>query len=275
MGKAVQMHGRDHRPSKYGGTQGSGGDPTEGMLYLPSASETDGQVLTRDSTAAYGLAWETPASSSSSVAMWPIEPQELVRPTIDLAQNGDNWFSVTNPTPDVYGAIKYESTSDGDHFIAAARVGPYGSRWTLGYVVELGPDCGKLTIQAWVGPESYSGWTNVPDGGMQSPYNASNTYTQFVDVVTIDCYAAGSSTIQNAGPSSSIDWRVMGADGTSLTSISGTNADTGAGVRDADGGSGVWWFRSYINGKNASSSAYRVTVRGLWVARMTHDGFLV
>lgn len=215
------------------------------------------------------------ASGGAGSPMWPLEPQALVRPTIKLAQNGDNFWTITNVTPDAYGSIKYESATDGDGFQAAVRLGPYGSRWGMAFVAEKGPDCGKMTVQAWVGPEDYSGWTTVPDGGLQSPYNVSHTYTQFVDVFTQDLYAAGTSTLSVASPSSSIDWRILGVDGASLTSISGTDPDTGAGVRDADGGSGVWWFRVKVNGKNASSSAYRVTLRGLWVVRMTHDGFLV
>lgn len=69
MQKRVEKHGRDHRPPKYGTTTGGGADPTRGMLFLPSADETDGQVLSRDSGATYGLSW---VNAGSSAAEWAV-----------------------------------------------------------------------------------------------------------------------------------------------------------------------------------------------------------
>lgn len=53
-------HGRDHIPPKYGTTTGGAADKIQGMLFLPSDAETDGQVLTRDSTSTYGIKWANP-----------------------------------------------------------------------------------------------------------------------------------------------------------------------------------------------------------------------
>lgn len=60
------IHGRDHVPGKYGGTATGHSDKIDGMLYLPSASETTGQVLTRDSTAAHGIKWATSSGGTGS-----------------------------------------------------------------------------------------------------------------------------------------------------------------------------------------------------------------
>jgi hypothetical protein len=67
------MHGKDHRPPKYGTAPGPGGgsDPVDGMLWLPSGAETDGQVLARDSTATYGIKWATASGGSTSQPMSP------------------------------------------------------------------------------------------------------------------------------------------------------------------------------------------------------------
>lgn len=102
------FHGREHRPAKYGdatGAFGGGADATEGMLYLPSSTETDGQVLTRDSSTDHGMSWATPSSSSGT---------GIVRAAVSVSS-----FSFNNYAEVAYDTIR--QTDDGSVFELASN----------------------------------------------------------------------------------------------------------------------------------------------------------
>jgi hypothetical protein len=216
-----------------------------------------------------------PLPSNAAAAMWPISPQPLLIAGATFFEGLDlTGWTYSAVTADKYGSTKWEASADGDYFIRGLRLGPYGSRWLVAFDVEKGPDCGILAIDAATGLEtSPTHGYAVADGLLESPYDTSTTYTQMVNLFSQDCYAAAPGSIQSGDPTSASEFRIKGVDGATLTAFTSYDADL-TGTKSADGGAGVWWFRVRVNGKHASSSAYRVTLRGLWLTRVTGDGFV-
>jgi hypothetical protein len=194
-------------------------------------------------------------------------------PTGNLENGIDNLGWVLGAeTADKYGSWSFEADADQDYFVRGFKLGPYGSRWAVALVAETGPDCGELVFQLATGSEDApnEGFA-VPDGMLDSPYNVSNTYTQFDDFATQDLYNAAPGVVN---PYQLVDFRVKGGDGAAHTAITDPDPDMGAGVVASDGGAGVWWLRVLIDGKNGSSSGFRATIRSLYVVRLTWDGFI-
>lgn len=204
-------------------------------------------------------------------AVYPIGSFPAVEPGPVITGIDNSGWALSSVTADQYGTWKWQASTDGNYFVRGFRLGPYGSRWAVALAAERNTDCGKLTFAWATGTENApnEGYA-VPDGMLDSPWNVNNSYAQFVDFATQDLYS-GSAGIVN--PYQVGDFRIKGVDGATLTALTDPDPDLGSGVVAADGGAGIWWLRVRINGKNASSSAYRCAIRGMWILRLTHDGF--
>jgi len=269
-----EFHGRDHRPAKYGGTaatEGGGADPTTGMLYLPSSSETDGQVLTRDSTTAHGLKWDTGSASTYR------------NPAIVYEVGGYDWFLYyddsrsSNVTPTVDATAPYgaylEIAVTGGLFIMGCPLGPAGSRWRIDLWYSIGTDYGKMEFSWQTSPADVPGETSE---SVEEPHTITSWYYA-------DAAAAPQIDAYNASPDVSFDtqhslFTPTGADGDML-SADGTPSGVFSATQEMNGGGdgGVWWWLRVRSaaavGKNASSTGYRQRIHKIRICRLVQDGF--
>lgn len=248
MGRKVHTdHGRDHRPAKYGATTGAGPDPIKGMLWLPSASETDGQVLTRDSTAPHGIKWADAGGSVFQVAQPLVYYADQFA---DMRSGVSGTWTLTNDTtaPGAYystststtGYLDFRAWIDADQNVSTAVIVGYGR----------GTDCGIFKIRV---AREYSGGVSTYHDNWQA-------------TVTQDTYFGSSdwkTSNQLGGDYCVILPRYTDpADG----NLSGGGWTTVSSVTYWDGGPGWYRIRIANNGtKNASSSDYRLKIFALKV----------
>ena len=112
------------------------------------------------------------------------------------------------------------------------------------HIVRSGPDCGKLVLEVASATVS---------GVVHSVFSGSLTWIQ---ILTDDLYVV-LSTWGYPYSSSTINWRTWYI---RLTGAVGAQASAYVSTSDGglDGGPGLYYFRYKKNGKNASSSAYKI-----------------
>lgn len=189
-------------------------------------------------------------------------------------------YTLDNTAP--FGAY-IDETSDGSWFAFAMPLGPRYSMWAVGVWYYRTSDGGIIELEwattsidqlATDGYGSIRSVENPPGDVGASWFYPSATAGHY----QIDTYNAVSSW-QFQRKSRII---IVGADGTMLSADGATATDV-AGVYEGllsdqkamNGGgdpSVMWWLRLKTNGKNASSSGYRMRVAGVSVARIHADG---
>lgn len=272
------MHGRDHRPHKYGTTTGaSGADPADGMLYLPSAAETDGQVLTRDSTATYGIKWAAGGGVIRNSPKFTVQGYEWQQ----VFQYNQWTASFTADSAAPFGGYADLGNTDGNRTGFGLPLGPYASFWMVRIWYYRDTDYGKLDLEMATTKVDELTATSGGSGtaySIEDIFNGPASWYHPSGGYTIDCYSATPGWTTNFFQ----PFWVWGSDGQML-SAHGTS--TPAGVRKpfgtvsdmaAGGDESVWWWiRVKVNGKNASSSGYKARVAGITCARMTGSGYSV
>ena len=211
--------------------------------------------------------------------MWPMG-RTLMRPG-DLNNvaglSAADWTEVSDPGTTVYGNVYWTNTTggatDGDFITRIVRLGPQGSIWNVWYVSDEGTDYGKVKFQLASLSENadatVSGFTDVT-GAMEATELEGDAVT-FYDLSALngvthdDHYAAAPVT----GTLWEQEWqfRIMGSAGTELTATPTYSANTN--TFHANGGPGLYALRLIVDGKNASSTGYRVRVRDWRIYRNT------
>lgn len=156
------------------------------------------------------------------------------------------------------------------------RLGPKGSSWQIYYTAERGPDCGRVSfsIQGAI-PEDATGLGYYLDGIGMPPGSVDRTVGTFYNLDDSglgglfykDLYAGAQ---DKAGAMLATEFfRIYGDDGAVGTGF--TLQDT---QQHFDGGSGIYCIRARANGKNGSSSAYKIRFTGpIRIVRKTSDGY--
>ena len=273
-------HGRYHKPPKYGDTSGGGEDPVSGMLYLPSAAETNDQVLTRDSTATHGIKWANAGGSGLAYVATP-DQFLLAGPMLQ------GWWDIVNTNANaVINSYTFDNTvpfggyvsttGDGGWMVMGASPGPRYGLWATQVWCKHGPAQGKIEVN--FGTSSVDQINSADAFGstrsIQDPpslagawYKTSSTTARYV----IDAYNAGTSWPVRTLSKFLIDGAdgaMLAADGTSA----GANFSADVGKFVAGGDPSVrWWVRLKVNGKNASSSAHNMDIAGIRLVRI--NGF--
>ena len=247
-------HGRYHRPPKYGDTSGGGEDPVSGMLWLPSASETNDQVLTRDSTSTHGIKW---AAAGATVQNAPPFLELPLAMKDQSTQLEDSWDWTVDATYVNCGYL--EKTTDGQVVSWMVNLQPARSAWIIGVITGMGADYGKLETQLASNPIDQSIFT-----ADRFPEESANL--TYVTLQTFDCYNA--TTLKNVQWASFTIFLITGDEGTNGTAFT-TGTGLYAGIKTWDGGPGLHRVRLKTNGKHASSTGYRNRVSQLVVARVS------
>ena len=269
MQKLVEKHGRDHQPPKYGDTTGGGNDPTRGMLFLPSSTETDAQVLTRDSTATYGIKW---ADAGGVSPVYMPGSQMFTGLQLFAAHTANDGIQVVQSSAVLHGGYaSIYTTFDPDEpsintplMILPVWLGkadgtfgpPKGATdggYTGHYLVRKGPDCCSMNLQIA---------SAVVGGVVIDPYSVS-----WVDIRDDDLYAASSSW-GDPWTTTSANYRTFlikltGADGDVATTYNS------GGSLALDGGPGLYYFGFRRTGKNASSSDYLLDIAEFGVSGLS------
>lgn len=234
----TDLHAWTHLPKAQGGT-----DPIAGLL--PDTSYPTVTPLMGPHTNSQDTKWDTDANLAYDPT-W-----------------AGTWRAENN-----LGA----SPADGDDHYAAARIGPKGATFALNLVLDKDANCGRISFQFASDPET-DGTGYLPtltDGYMFDPPDA--TY------VAVPAYQSGGTPTNSgridlyaAAPATGYypfvcEFRVMGDPGTPFTTNT-LASDGNTYVNQFDGGPGMYWVRMFVDGKNASSSGYRVPVRGMWIVR--------
>ncbi len=188
---------------------------------------------------------------------------------------GSGWSFPTFDATYMRGYYVQKNSSTGE-FIRYFRLGPKGSIWSISFVMDVGPDCGKIEF-SWqtisedapnppaVGSYDLNGLGMI---GGSTDRSAITYYT--CGTSTFDAYSAGGGT-QNSHTGFS-QFRIMGDDGAPITS-NGTAPVGDDGENHFDGGAGIWILKVKNITKNALSSGNRITIEDMWVRRNTSDGF--
>lgn len=193
----------------------------------------------------------------------------------DAAKRGIDGYDF-NPTRDsaYLGGFYVEGNGDGDIAIMYFRLGPRGSAWGLNFECDRGSDCGIVHTSWQVVSEDSGALGNGAgfEGGLGLIFDsyagaAPTFYT--ADSPSFDLYNAAPSLHQNFDGYS--QFRIMGQEGDLITANATTNADDPF-FKHFDGGPGIWACKVMVNGKNASSSGYRVRIENAFVRRWTVGG---
>lgn len=246
---SYENHAWRHRPKAQGGT-----DPIPG---LEAGEDTS-----------YGTMYELMGPGSLDAFSTDWAGFDTAFTIQDVTKYG-NW-KLENKTPFTGGAY-----ADGASWYRAVRLGPYGSVWRFNLVADTGTDCGRLKFSLASDPENDIGGATptIPDGYLS--LDPENDLT-FVDLKVdpnvgpvyhdnIDLYAVSPAV---SYVNSIAEFRILGQPGDALTSASVTS-DGYANTNVLDGGPGMYWVKMTVDGKNASSSAYRCSIRGFWIVRST------
>lgn len=180
----------------------------------------------------------------------------------NMETNNQNYSGAVSYVIDsTYPHNGYISQSSNNNWIEwIVQLGPRGSLWLPIVQFAKGPDFGKVTLQIASTPYIADLLSVVGSGGIES----SGLPVTFVDVQTFDAYAAvhdpypTSPQVYNA-------FEITGTDGTTGTSITGTNP------WNWDGGSGAHFIRLKTDGKNSSSSGYKKRISSFIMQRVSND----
>lgn len=257
--KVHAMHGRDHRPSKYGDATltGAAADPVQGMLFLPSATETDGHVITRDSTQTYGLKWAAASVTQQGYS------SVINLPVLGLQSNVNNYEGSGAATIAIDSGYPHNGyfrhTADTNYICWPVNIGPQGSWWMAVVLFANGPDFGKVDLQIATAADATNIYGLSLGGGI-----AARALSTFVTLQNRDCYAA----VLDKFPSNSQVFKqflITGTDRATGTAFTGSNTDRW------DGGSGPHYLQLKTNGKNASSSGFKIDISEVILMRLSND----
>ncbi len=167
--------------------------------------------------------------------------------------------------------------ADGDFFEFSFLASPEGSGWGLNFLAYNGPDYGKIDIKvASLGYQLDSRPSGCPVGKIQSDDGSYGDPPDFIAWGGQDFYAAVEGQ-ENLGQ---YDFFVGGQVGDVLTDISdvgnpcadGSGDDPMTFIPVTDGGPGWYRVKMVVNGKNASSSGYRVRITRASLIRLDDFG---
>lgn len=215
-------------------------------------------------------------AAGSSSAMWPMSydllQYDVFNMSGDDAEASPFWPSpVVRDTAYIKNFYTQASTNSAQ-WLSYIRLGPKGSNWCVNMIADKDADCGILTFswQTLDEATSASGNGYSDDGaGMVAGSTDRGTPTYYTsDANTVDLYR---STPQLHHDYAYISpFRIGGDDGDPITA-NASLADPDDNAKSFDGGAGIWVLSVEITGKNASSSAFRSRIEGLWVRRLTSD----
>lgn len=185
---------------------------------------------------------------------WPTRHDFDLWTDIDLAGDASGWTRSIDTACYKNGFIS-NAGADGDYIIWPVRLGPLGSIWQIGMVVNVRADGGIIKFAfASVDDDFY-----FPGG------------YQFHTDATFHDLANGQSlygTPQKSFTQSTDIFRINGADGAELTSISGSDAEVPA-AKVFDGGSGLYLFRVKVDGKQVASAGFFAELTHMELVRIT------
>lgn len=203
----------------------------------------------------------------------------LTPPGFDL---GGGWSWVKDTTVNFGGYLESNNTgADGNEFFVGAPLGPRWSDWHIDLMFVSGPDYGNLKVQIGTTP-MFRDRPGVTDGVSTSGFDIASPedwlydidWYDFAAVPTLDCFGA-TEVFDRTHTEFGMTMRITGEYGDLLTadgvSSPGAKPITG---EDFNGGDGVfWWFRFYVSGKHASSTAYKMKIQGIRLVRaIENDG---
>lgn len=183
------------------------------------------------------------------------------------ASGGANSYAANNWTIDATypGGGYCMDTVDGHAISFLFKMGPRNSIWGFLPLLSRGTDYGIVDFDI----TSVLPLTANPVNSSADPEGDPETGNEvWVTWDTIDCYAAADNPYHTV--SSIKRLRINGAVGVAGTSATVSGTDN---ARQWDGGPGYHRIRAYTNGKNASSSGYRVRLGGLVIVRLD-DSYL-
>lgn len=210
----------------------------------------------------------------------------------DTAQgnNGINWSWVRDPTNSIWGGyIQNGPLAQNGEIFLGVPLGPRFSQWDVNVCLGEGPDFGILDFEVATmdivhteegGHEGEAGNMRMD---VEVPYVSKDPPLgwHFADPGnhSIDCYSAAT-TYDNFQRMGGGQFRIVGEEGDHLskdgfdaTEQYPTQPHTG---KNVDGGDGLmWWFRFYVDNKNASSQGYRMRIHAIRFVRVfAGDGYV-
>lgn len=215
----------------------------------------------------------------AAAAMWPMSYNNVLAYDSFKLIGADGeaspyWSSAVTKDANYLGGYYVENSTDSAQFLRYFRLGPKGSIWCINFLADKGSDAGILTFswQTISEATSASGNGYSDDGaGMVGGAGDRGAITYYTtDSNTVDLYAAAPA-LHTEYDLRSV-FRIGGDDGDAITG-NATLFDADDAAKSFDGGSGIWVLSVEINGKNASSSAYRCRLEGggFWLRRLTSD----
>lgn len=199
---------------------------------------------------------------------------------VGVAQ-GTSPFGYTFDNTAPFGAY-IDETTDGSWFTFAMPLGPRYSMWAVNVWYQRSSDGGIIELE-WattsidqIGTDTYGSVRSIanPPGDVgASWYYPSATASHY----QIDTYNAGTSWVHARRSRIIIvgaDGVMLSADGATASDVTGVYEGLTATQKAMNGGgdpSVMWWLRLKCNGKNASSSGFRMRVAGVSVVRIHAD----
>lgn len=146
---------------------------------------------------------------------------------------------------------------DGDYMIWPVRLGPLGSIWQIGMVVNLRTDGGVIKFAFASAADDF-----YYEGGYQ--FHTDATFHDLANGQSL--YSA---TPQKSFTQTTDIFRINGPDGADLTSIGGSDAEVPA-AKVFDGGSGLYLFRVMVDGNFGPSSGFVAEISHMQLVRITN-----
>jgi hypothetical protein len=177
------------------------------------------------------------------------------------------WSYVDNFGTNRWNPYYIEATADAKYLTRLVRLGPKGSIWMTQIITRKSSDACKFRMEiaslSENGPYGANGNGGAANGigTLEDPDEIPATFLPIsrsygpLGTYEIDLYGAVTSDYQEI--EQEFYFRLMGDDGAPLTTISANNQADQTHV-ELDGGAGMYAIRIKINGKNASSSGYRL-----------------
>lgn len=185
--------------------------------------------------------------------------------------NGPGWTSDINSYGGGY--ITRGIPQNGDYFSFMHQFSPKGSIWQFQYLYWVGPDYGKVAVSmsslAYEGSERLGCVEGKIQDFAAAGFGPALNYIPFVGF-TQDCYAA----VEAQQASGFFQFIPGGEPGDPMTDLSITggpcvdedDVDPQSGAPISDGGPGWYRTKMYVDGKNASSTGYRMRIsRVVWM----------
>lgn len=187
-------------------------------------------------------------------------------PGIDV--DGYSWVNDAS----FVGGGYVEGTADAKYFTGMVLLGPKGSIWQITWRAANGPDFGRFTFAlASLLYESDLRPSGDPTGKIAPVDGAYGSFT-YIDLATTHTYDGYAATdLGEVLVSSSVPFIVGGDEGAPLTDFDTGVTDPMTGFTLMDGGPGWYRFKVYTDGKNASSSGFKVRISNILFTRRADD----